>query len=564
MKWMRKHVMYLMLFVMTLAMVQFHGKMDVSAAGKVRLDVKSGDITDELQAALNDARDNKSGMYTIEIPAGTYQIEGPLKMYSNTCLSMKGVTLKRTNGNVMLRLGLEPDGSFGYSGYGAFKNIRLEGGTWDGSNKTASIIRLGHAQNITIEGVTIKNVKNNHHMEMAAVKNVTVSGCTFKNFTGDWKSVTNYEALQFDVIHQPSQFSKYDNYDDTPCQNVTVTKCKFEHVNRGVGTHSAVTGSYFTNMVFTDNTFNDVAGYAIICSNYKNAKINNNKMTNCGSGIWFRTMAQNHKMFFTPHKKSGKIEKNMKSEIKNNQIDATVNGYKNVVYGISLYGEVLTKNAEDVKKGDYRLEGVTVQNNKITLSCRGYGIWLQGACKNKVIGNTIVCDIKKKSLSSGGNGDGIRILDGTGNTVQKNVITNKVKKGEAKNMTGIYIENSDSTKLISNTVTGCSKDGISVKKSKKAELTGNKSNSNDRYGIGIENSDNAVLQKNSAAKSGKDGICVQKSKNVILKGNNCSANKRYGIRVTDNSRATAAGNITSKNKQKEIMVNNGAQVKGKL
>lgn len=509
----------ILFFVMSLMIPQLAGGMKVSAAGAVTLEVKNGaDITNELQDALNAARDNKSGMYTITVPSGSYNVRGPLKMYSNTCLSMKGVTLKRTNNNVMLRLGLEPEDGEGYSGYSGFKNIKFVGGTWDGAGKTTTIIRLGHAQSITFENVTLTNVKNNHHMEMAAVKNVTVTGCTFKNFTGTWKSVTNYEALQFDVIHTDAQFSKYDNYDDTPCANVTVTKCTFKHVNRGVGTHSAVLGSYFDNMVFTNNTFEDVAGYAIICSNYKNSKINNNKMTNCGSGILFRTMAQNHKMFYTPHNGSIKIQKNAKSEIKNNVISATVNGYKNVVFGISLFGENVKKNVADVKKGNYSQEGVTVEGNKITLSCKGYAIWLQGANNNKILSNTITCNIKKKGLNSGGNGDGIRIMSGTGNTVQSNKITNKVRTGAGSEMTGIYLDTANKTVLKSNTVTGCSKDGISVKK----------------------------------------------SKNVTIKSNKSTKNVRYGIRVSESSTATASGNKTSGNKGRNTMINGGSKVKGTL
>lgn len=518
MKEIKKAGLIILFFVMNLILPQISGSMKADAAEAVTLKVKNGtDITDELQNALDKARDNKSGMYTITIPAGSYKIRGPLKMYSNTCLSMKGATLKRTSSNTMLRLGSEPEDGDGYSRYSGFKNIKFEGGTWDGAGESTSMIRLGHAQNITFKNVTLTNVKNTHHMEMAAVKNVTVSGCTFKNFTGSWQSTTNYEALQFDVMHQASQFSKYGDYDDTPCQNVTVTNCTFKHVSRGVGTHSAVLGSYFDNMVFTNNTFEDVAGYAIICSNYRNSRINNNTMKNCGSGIFFRTMAQNHKMFFTPHKGSVKIQRNAKSEIKNNVISATVNGYKNVVFGISLYGENVTKNVADVKKGNYKLEGVTVEKNKITLSCKGYGIWLQGANNNKLLSNTVTCNIKKKGLNSGGNGDGIRIMAGTGNTVQSNKITNKVRTGAASKMTGIYIESSDKTALKGNTVTGCSKDGISVKK----------------------------------------------SKNVTIKSNKSTKNVRDGIRV-ENSTATASGNKTSGNRGRNTSVNSGSKVKGKL
>lgn len=464
-----------------------------AANTKVTLDVKSGqDITWELQEALYDARDNTSGTYTITIPKGKYKLSNTLKVYSNTRVVMNGVTLVRQStaekAFAMVRFdslnALEAVG--GVTGYSGFKNITFEGGTWDGNGENGAIMRLGHAKKITLKNVTFTNVKDTHHVEMAACKDVLVTGCTFKNFKGSWESTTNCEALQFDIMRS-NHFSGYPQEDETPCKNITVTGCTFSHVQRGVGTHSAVAGSYFEKMTFSNNTFEDVAGYAIICTNYKNSTIKGNVIKNAGSGIFFRTMNKNYGQYFTSIVKKRSPQQNMNSVISGNTIEVTVKAYGKVAYGIELYGENLSSQKQNIPKGNYLLEGMTVSNNKITLKCRGYGMRLTGVNKSTFSGNSIILNITKNN-KSGGNGDGIRMQNCIGNTISGNSIENKKVNTYSKDMCGICIlDNSNNTFVKGNTITGCSVDGIQVRSSTGVKLQANKITNNGKYGIEVKN-----------------------------------------------------------------------------
>lgn len=514
-----------------------------ASAATVKLNVKKGaDITEELQRALDTNQYSSAQSLKVEIPAGTYTINDTIKVYSNTTLSMKGVTIKRgsKSNSSMLRFGRarECTDLGGYSGYSGFSKITFEGGTWDSNKKDGSgIMRFAHANNVNFKNVTFTNVKNNHHIEFAGCSNVTFSGCTFSNFSGNTTNSTNYDALQIDIMRS-EHFSNYGKYDETISKNITITGCTFKNLKRGVGTHSAVAGSYFTNIKITNNTFSNITGYAVIGTNYKKATITGNTIKDCGSGIFFRSIDQAHKTFYTPLNGKVKITRNLESTIANNTIEVKYKGYKNVAFGVSLYGEVVKKKVKDVPKGDYTLEGVTVQNNKITLTCKGYGIWLQGCDKNKILKNSITMQIKNGKQ---GNGDSIRLQNSVSNKIENNTITNKTKSGAASALCGIsIIEHSDKTSLKGNKVTGSSKDGISVKDSK-----------------------SVTMQGNTVTDSGRDGISVKTSKSAVIKSNKVTGNKRYGLNMTDNSTVTMSGNTVKKNKQKDMICSRGAKVNGK-
>lgn len=479
------------------------------AAADITLSVKNGeDITGKLQRALSEAADLKTGTCRIKIPKGKYKLKDQLQVYSNTHVVMNGVTLVRTNvagSNSMVRLSSTTSGEC--TGYGGFTNITFEGGTWDDNGSTGAIMRFGHANKITLKNVTFTNVKNKHHVEIAACRDVLITGCTFKNFMGNWDSKTNYEALQFDIM-KSNHFSGYPEDDETPCRDITVTGCTFKKVQRGMGTHSAIIGSYFENMNFTDNTFSNIAGYAIICTNYRNSTVSGNKITDAGSGIFYRTMSKNHAHFYSPEYKKGKVVNNTKSVISGNTIEVSVKAYGNVAFGLELYGEKLTKKTKNIPKGDYRLSGLTVTGNKITMNCNGYGMRLTHVNKCIISGNSISMNMVKKN-PSGGNGDGIRLQGSVGNTIKGNRINNKKRNSASKKMCGITVlSNSDNTVLKGNTVTGCSVNGIMVKNSAGVTVSTNKVSKNGKYGINITNNSRVKASGNSVKNNGlRDLIC---------------------------------------------------------
>ena len=521
------------LFFLTLALCLTPDQVSAKTSTKT-LKVKNGsNITKQLQSALDSARKVKgSTIRKIVIPRGTYKISSTLKVYSNTHLYMKGATLKRAGTvETMLRLG-SPNAS--HSGYSGFKNITFEGGTWDGNNRFGCAMRLGHAQNIKLLGVTIRKIKNSHHAEIAACKNVTFDKCRFTDFAGDRKSSENHEALQIDIM-QKHHFSSYGKFDETPCSNVTVKNCTFSKLQRGMGTHSAIIGSCHNKIRIINNTFSDITGYAIIGMNYKNSSISNNTITNCGTGISFRTMNKAMRAFYVPAK-GGKTKAlpKLNTEIRGNRISVRWKGYPAQAMGISLYGAKLSKGSNNIPAGDYILRGLTVADNKITFTCKGIGLCLEGADQNTVRSNTIVGNITSKGANRG-SGDGLRLTESHKNTVENNKITNKITTGYGKDANGISILNgSTRNTLKGNVITGSSKDGIIARKSSNLTVQSNVISSSHRSGISIlDFSDNSTLSGNKVSGAKEDAIKIKDSLFINVRSNTVSGCGRYGLLAAD-------------------------------
>ena len=526
------------------------------------LSVSNGmDITKTFQAALDSGG-------SIEVPAGTYTINNTLRVYSNTKITLdKNAVIRRSpkgKNYSMLRFGSYEDRKSGYSG---FQNITISGGVWDGANYSNPIFRFGHAENVTVQGVTFQNVKESHFAEIAACRNVTFNGCVFTGLNGSKTSGENREALQIDVMRQ-EHFNQYAEYDETPCANITVQNCTFDGVQRGVGSHSAVAGSYFSGVKIINNIFKNIPGYAIIATNYVNATISGNNIEDCGAGIIFRSANKDDKAYYKPNNGSMTIQSSANSVIEKNTIKVKYLGYPNMAVGISLFGANLPNGSGSVPAGDYTLRGVSVLNNNITLTCRGLALCLEGADKNTVSGNKIVCNIKTKGKGDG-TGDGIRLTSSCNNTIKKNTIVNKVWSGQGKEMNGISVlESSEGNKIISNKISDTSMHGITLKESGNNTVKSNKiSKTRKADSVGIlvaERSDNVTVQGNTVANTKSDGIRAStSSKNVRMVSNKISGYGRYGLFSSNNATVTASKNKISGDKKTQMRCSGGAKINGK-
>lgn len=502
-----KRRMYVCIIMVCMTVLMAGGVVNAQTVKEITVNLSGvRSVGKEIQKALDEALADTTGevRYEINLPAGTYKLDTLLKVYSNTTIHMNGCKLVRTENKTMLRIGQEETS---YSGYGGQHDIMIEGGTFDGGGTkekvTASMIRMGHGKNLSFQNMTFQNVYKTHHVELAGCSDVLFDNCTFKDFysNGSVANAANNEALQFDVIHNATHFPKYPGFDDTPCQNITVTNCSFSNLQRGLGTHSAVAGSYFENMVFKNNTFTNVKGYAIVGTNYRNSIISGNRINKCGAGILFRSMVQGYNNFYEPLKGTVQIQRNAASVIENNTITVSDYKYKTTAYGISLYGEKLKKKKKDAPAGDYTLCGVTVSGNTITMNNSGYGIWLQGTNDSKVSHNKVTMNIKA-SVSGKGNSDCIRLVGSKNNTIDANTLAQKKKNKRTASACGIVLTTNASADITNNKITNSPKDGIFV-------ITKSK----------------AVVSKNTIKKTGRHGINVCDKSTVTMKGNKISGYK---------------------------------------
>ncbi|MBR1417300.1 MAG: right-handed parallel beta-helix repeat-containing protein [Bacilli bacterium] len=556
---------YLLIFLLLLF------PLNVCAKAKViTLDVEDGaDISLAWNNATSLVKNDESGFdYKIVIPDGNYTSSSQLYIWSNTHIFMEGVKIThKDDSSSMIRFATldevnEANDNKGYSKYSGFDNITIEGGILDGGNLKQEILKVGHASNITLKNVTFTNVKENHHVEFGAVDNLLVTGCTFSNYQGNYSLTTNNEALQIDALVD-DHFSTYNpNDDETPSKNVTIDNCTFKNLQRGVGTHTGIINSYFDNIKITNNTFTNITGYAIIATNYKNSIIENNNIYNAGAGILFRTMEQAHENFY-----SSKVNNNihntyedMNSIIRNNKIMINKGykvKYKNVGYAIELYGEELTSDIGTTSKGDFRVSGVTIKDNDITLKNVSYGIWLQGAIKNTIDNNNIV--LKFTSATTTSTGDGIKLINSTNNNILNNNIENNTISSNyylAKDMNGIALNQSSSNNTVNkNRVTYAIKDGIHIDESNSNNIKKNTIISAQRHGINIESSlSNTVNNGNLVFNSVEFGLRLGKSNNNKINNNVFQATTNDGIHIEYSNKNTINNNIVSSNKRDGINI----------
>lgn len=505
--------------------------------------IEGSEIGAELNTAIQSATSlaSASDIYEITVPAGTYELETMLMVRSNIKLNLTGVTLKKKLNSglgTMARLGLYDQN---FSGYTGTENVTIIGGAFDGqgaadTSEGAALLRFAHGKNITLDGVTILNVKDNHHFETAAIDGLTVKHCTFKGFTATTEGGARKEALQLDIMEE-THFPHYANYDkeNAPMKNVFITGCTFDTVGRGVGTHSCVAGSYFDNVVIENNTFNNVNEEAIITVHFKNTKIKNNVITNCGNGIVFQTAKPNGQEIMEPLSGTANIltDVDYNSEITNNRITLNPNTTNDNATGIQIHGCIL--NLFGKKNLNFEAKNIKVTNNTITTS--GYGIRALNATGCQIRNNTINYSGKSKEKYNG-----IMLLDGSSNNW---VADNKITKADRM---GIYVgSNSNENTIVSNQITDAGIHGMIVTlDSKKNTLDKNEIKNAKENGITISYSSDAVITNNTISGSGKNAIYVQESTVDIT---NCALtdSKKCAIMLNTKSSAQKIENNTIRN-----------------
>lgn len=491
------------------------------------------DITKPLQAALSEAGSlaSENNIYTVTVPAGNYLLTNGLRIYSNTSLSLYGVTLTQGTSTKtgMLSLG---DASYVNSpdcaGYTGFKNISVLGGTFQAAKgHDCSPIRLMHASNITLKDLTVCGGEADHLVEVVALNNFLVDGCTFRDMSPSVRRATR-EALQLDIAVYPEIYSNI-YHDGTMMKNVTIQNCTFSNVSRGVGTHAALVNAYHENIKILNNTFTDVEQQCVLCVNYHNVEISGNTMLRCGGGILTEYSKENTNTLHTtilngttPY--TGILRHDAKTVIRNNTIQTRYTPFCLSVAGIEAAGRNITspeKNTNTnstIPAADYYISGVEIADNTITTG--GYGIVLQDAKNCTITGNKITTGTysSEDSIAKSRRYSGIH----SGQASTDNIFRNNTISGVQSN--GFFFQNgSSAAEITGNTISSCGGDGINLNEtcSVKGSIASNTITGSSEHGIVIHD----------GAKVGGD-----------ITANNISSAKLNGIYLY--GKAACAGSIT--------------------
>ncbi|MCD8200395.1 MAG: right-handed parallel beta-helix repeat-containing protein [Coriobacteriaceae bacterium] len=489
--------------------------------------IKKKGATDAIQSALNKAKKKAkpSKQYKVVVAKGSYNLNTALHLYSNTTLSLKGVKLKMTKDYSLIVVGTWNDKNKGYH----YKNIAVEGGNLNENKKGRTLMKVAHTANFTMSGTTLQKTRNAHLMEVAGVKNLKITGCKFKNQKIKKKAADfYYEAIQIDIL-QKTHFTGY-RLQDLPNKNITIDKCSFSNVPRGVGSHTAVLNNPVNGIKITNCKFNKCDSAAVQGLNWINATISGNKIKKCTRGIAVYAIQQSGGMFLGKTlAKQGHIKTKTSSKYKKPSSNQNIVISNNTVAcsgkdpytkyepsAINVEGTKLTKTlkiknkayGDNVPKGNYYISGVTVSNNTVKKG-KSYGIRLADV-KNATCQNNTVTS----------SGDCIRVMNNA--TVSK-VANNKISGGGSA---GIWVnEDGQINNIEGNTISGCAGRGISIN-----SLTAN-----------------MTIQKNTISKcKGEAQILLNPatdSYTITVKNNTLTATSgKWGIRATAPVKATVEGN----------------------
>lgn len=492
------------------------------------------------------------------IPPGSYQLTGTICMYSNLQLYAEGAVITKTSKtkHILLRLGNSEISEGGYDGY---RNITVEGGTWDcnysviedKAGGTGYVgFRIGHASHVTVKNVTFLNNLKSHFLEIAGVRDVLVTGCTFR---GCWEGYEGggQECIQLDACLDYI-FPNYQPFDGTTCQDVVITGNTFENVFAGVGSHSMVFDHPYQNITISGNSFYNIKKRAVWCLNYIDSRVENNVMENVGGGIYVCSLYLPNTHIFPGEKPTNKgNQRNLNVSVAGNTISisntSTINGSEWKGYGVLVEGKKAGKNSKGVPEGNYPAKSVTVTGNTVTGYGNGIRLTLANNCQ---VTNNRVSLKKTGSFSN----MGIYLGASSSNTISGNLVENSRNVGiyvhnggsslniaskknsisrntvSGTNGDGILVEGgSTATSVYRNKVTGCKKNGILISGSKNCVVTYNNVSGCTLDGLGAVKANGINLRSNTIASNNGSGMVLQELTVSILRKNVLTGNKKYGI-----------------------------------
>ena len=480
----------------------------------------------QIQQALDAAQENSGqGIFTkVVIPKGTYLISSALVVYSDTWIYCEeGVEIKRCiSYGPMLRCD-----NNGVGGYDGVKNVIVEGGLWNGNTdqwpNTAdfSNIRFAHCRNILLKDMHVKNNENGHHMEIGGAADVTIEG------------------IQLDCMNNSRVFAGYAPFDDTSCENVVIKNNLFSGICRGLGSHSATLGIYYTDILIEGNVFENLDDVAMIMYNYKNCTITNNTITNCASGIEFKAMSSLPNNNFNPpvvksmEEAVDGFEDDANSVISSNTISVSGDDEYGITSGIRLTGYEVKDNGV-IPDYNFRVAGVKILENRI--ESNGTTIALNDAENCSIESNILVTKQ-----------DGVNYKDKNGLTLNEcdNIkITDNYISGSARN--GASVTDSSGNTLDNNTIENVGMNGINIYNGSENNIASSNSvNSAKKHGIAVAANSSAVIKSNSISKAGDTGILIYNGSKGECSGNKVKNAVGHGIVFSKNASGKATSNTVS-------------------
>ena len=247
-----------------------------------------------------------AGGGTLVLAPGRYDISSTIYVPSNTTIRLsEGTTLVKSgktgtkkfsasNSMFMLirpSLGKKKGAVGGHDG--------ASGITIAGAGAGRSVIDLanvhdslaiisGHNRDVTISGITFRNMNNNHFIEMDACADCEISGNEFLDAAPGTRETA--EAINLDTPDPRTHGfgSIWSKQDGTPNERVTISGNRFDGLERALGTHNFTANAYHTDIVVTGNTITSNSDDAIHIMNWANPVFTANTITSSADSMGIR------------------------------------------------------------------------------------------------------------------------------------------------------------------------------------------------------------------------------------------------------------------------------------
>lgn len=510
------------------------GPVRTVAAVEGETTVSSGCTADEIQAALDMNAYGQYDKLTVKIPAGIYNLDTTLYIYSNTTIEAEegAVFRKMDNHNGKESYGsiLENKLENDKGGYGNCHDIAIVGGVWDSTEVMDNSVgtetfRFIHCDNVVVKDAVLCNVpEGSHLLVLAGTSNALIENCEFYGY-GVKNSNNHKEAIQLDIVHNseivPTAQENVVAWDDLPCKNVTIKNCDFQDFPRAIGSHTGVKGVLHDGIVITGNRINNMSDTAIKLFNYKNTTVENNTITNCIEGVLVYTDMKGltGKEYMNPL--SGTVAAlpedyrivicnnefgNMKMsgadwgdavrimgssnipisgvEVSNNTIESMerFGVYATEARNVVIVANLVSKVSKVGLYATTNCKNVSVVRNHVK-NCGGYGIFLGNSLGGQIYGNTV----KESGLEDAEQIHAIYVYKcgGTGKENAVHIYKNTVEGNDRAGSQGIKVSTSDYVSVIGNVVRRTKDRGIYIYSSNNAEVTGNQITEAGKKGTGV-------------------------------------------------------------------------------
>ena len=231
------------------------------------LSPKPGDMTDEIQAAIDKARDSgeivyfKPGVYEIghsKFKTDVYGVKHALRVYSDMILLGSNAVIRAADPEINHTIFTHnEDDATGYEGA---HDIKIIGFTFDGGvSECLTQVNVSHARNVLISDCNFICGARWHDIEINSSENVTVTRCRFYPHKRDLYPEpiqVRSEQIQLDSATGDGNLAVCDG---TCCRNILIDNCLFRCADHpAIGNHS---GCRHHDIRISRSTFKSVCAF---------------------------------------------------------------------------------------------------------------------------------------------------------------------------------------------------------------------------------------------------------------------------------------------------------------